>query len=105
MYNEDEAELKQTLTGVLHNYNELRADPTVPFMKHDFVVFLIADGYAGLTENFKKYATDMGFYDEEILKEGGFMEDDRNGKWKMKDMTVIMDKSAKKVPLNIIHMF
>jgi hypothetical protein len=44
------------------------------FKKHDFLVFLIADGYGGLTGNFKKYATDMGFYDEELLREKGFMD-------------------------------
>lgn len=76
MYNEDEAELKQTLSGVLTNYNELHADPSVEFEKHDFLVFLIADGYGGLSDSFKKYATDLGFFDEDMLKEKGFMDVD-----------------------------
>ena len=45
MYNEDENELKATLSGVLLNYIELRADPSLNFKKEDFVVFLISDGF------------------------------------------------------------
>jgi hypothetical protein len=45
MYNENEQELRDTLTGVLHNYNELRLDKSLNFKKEDFVVFLICDGF------------------------------------------------------------
>jgi hypothetical protein len=58
MYNEDEGELKTTLKGVIHNYNELRLDPTLDFKKEDLVVFLICDGYDRIPESFKKFATD-----------------------------------------------
>lgn len=34
MYNEDEEQLKYTLTGVLENYNELRNDSKLNFKKH-----------------------------------------------------------------------
>jgi hypothetical protein len=33
MYNEEEKELKETLRGVIHNYNELRADTDLDFKK------------------------------------------------------------------------
>ena len=33
MYNEDEDELKTTLTGVLQNYNELKRDENLGFKK------------------------------------------------------------------------
>jgi len=58
MYNEDEAELKTTLTGVIHNYNELRLDETLEFKKEDLVVFLICDGYDRIPETFRKFATE-----------------------------------------------
>ena len=45
MYNEDEHELKNTLNGVFHNYNELRIDKELNFKKEDFIVFLVVDGY------------------------------------------------------------
>lgn len=58
MYNENEQELKNTLTGVIHNYNELRIDKDLDFKKEDFVVFLVCDGYERIPESFKKYATE-----------------------------------------------
>jgi len=45
MYNENEQELRDTLTGILHNYNELRLDKKLDFKKEDCIVFLICDGY------------------------------------------------------------
>ena len=86
MYNEDVEELKSTLRGVLHNYNELRGDPTLEFKKEDFVVFLIVDGFDKLTDEFKKIATEKGFLDESVLRKKGFMERDKRNKklWKMK---------------------
>ena len=41
----DEHELKNTLNGVFHNYNELRIDKELNFKKEDFIVFLVVDGY------------------------------------------------------------
>ena len=67
MYNEDEQELKTTLSGVIHNYNELRLDNDLGFKKEDFVVFLICDGYDRIPESFKEYATDKNFFDLDIL--------------------------------------
>ena len=63
MYNENEQELKDTLTGVLQNYNELRLDPKLEFKKEDFVVFLICDGFQAIPQSFKKYAFDRQFFD------------------------------------------
>jgi hypothetical protein len=63
MYNEDEQELKNTLTGVLHNYNELRLDQSLDFKKEDFLVFLICDGFDRIPASLKKYATENSFFD------------------------------------------
>lgn len=67
MYNENEDELKNTLTGLIHNYNELRGDPKLDFKKEDFIVFLICDGYDKIPESFKKYATEKNFFDVSVL--------------------------------------
>lgn len=48
MYNEDVEELKNTLTGCLHNYNCLKIDPKTNFTKDDFLVCVIVDGYENL---------------------------------------------------------
>lgn len=56
MYNENEEELKRTLTGVLQNYNELRCDKELDFKKEDFIVFLVCDGYDRIPDSFRKYA-------------------------------------------------
>lgn len=104
MYNENEQELKDTLSGILHNYNELRSDKELNFKKEDFVVFLICDGYNAIPESFRKYATEKNFLDLEVLQQKGFMDKDREGRLKMKDMRDLMDPGVK-VPLNCIHMF
>lgn len=67
MYNEDEEELKRTLTGVIHNYNELRCDPELEFKKEDFIVFLVCDGYDRIPESFRKFAIEKQFLDIETL--------------------------------------
>ena len=56
MYNESEEELKRTLSGVFHNFNELRLDDKLKFNKEDFIVFVICDGYEHIPESFKIYA-------------------------------------------------
>lgn len=105
MYNEDENELKNTLTGVIYNYNEMRNDTNLDFKKDDMVVFLICDGYERITESFKKYAKEKGFFDAETLQDRQFLEQDRDKKWKMKDMRDLMDQGIKEHPTNIVHMF
>ena len=104
MYNEDEHELKNTLNGVFHNYNELRIDKELNFKKEDFIVFLVVDGYEQIPASFKKFATEKAFFDLDVLEQKGFMERDRDGKLGMKEMRDIMDPGVK-APLNIIHMF
>src|SRR5205085_69447 len=76
MYNENEKELKNTLAGVIYNYNELRNDESLNFKKDDFIVFLICDGYDRIPESFKKYATEKNFFDFNILKEREFVNQD-----------------------------
>lgn len=105
MYNEDEKELKNTLTGVIYNYNELRNDESLDFKKDDFIVFLICDGYDRIPDSFKKYATEKNFFSFETLRDKNFLFQDREKKWKMKDMRDIMEPGVKKIPTNIIHMF
>ena len=58
MYNEDESELKTTISGVLQNYNAMYMDPNVNLRQQDFVVVLVCDGYERIPESFKKYATE-----------------------------------------------
>jgi hypothetical protein len=53
MYNENEQELKNTLKGVILNYNELRNDESLNFKKQDFLVFLICDGFENIPDSFK----------------------------------------------------
>lgn len=67
MYNENEAELKSTLTGVLHNYNEMRLDKDLDFRKEDFVVFLICDGFDRIPKSFREYAFEKQFFDMDVL--------------------------------------
>mmetsp|Transcript_35383 Transcript_35383/g.34418 ORF Transcript_35383/g.34418 Transcript_35383/m.34418 type:complete len:137 (+) Transcript_35383:236-646(+) len=105
MYNEEEKELKDTLAGVIYNYNELRNEEELNFKKEDFVVFLICDGYDKIPKDFKKYATEKNFFDMDLLIEKGFMEQDRDKNWKMKDMRDLMTPGVKQIPTNIVHMF
>jgi hypothetical protein len=74
MYNENEAELKMTIAGVLQNYNIMNMDPDIKMRQEDLVVVLVCDGYEKIPESFKKYATENQFLDIEVLKEKGFME-------------------------------
>jgi hypothetical protein len=118
MYNEDIEELQTTIKGVISNYNELRADENLKynkkgkksrkrlFKKEDMVVFLICDGYERINDKFKQFAAAKGFFDEDLLKDKGFMcQDKETKKWKMKEMRDVMDEGVENVPLNILHMF
>ena len=58
MYNEDESELKTTMSGVLQNYNAMYLDPAVKLRQEDMVVVCVCDGYDRITEKFKAYATE-----------------------------------------------
>ena len=54
MYNENEQELKNTLRGIVHNYNCFRAeDQNFGLNKDDFCVALICDGYERIPDSFK----------------------------------------------------
>ena len=67
MYNEDENELRTTLSGCLSNYNTLKVDQTCNFTKDDFLVVLICDGYDKIPESLKQLARQKKFLDEELL--------------------------------------
>ena len=95
MYNENENELKDTMTGVLQNYNIMFKDPDVKMRQHDLVVVCVCDGFDKIPESFKKYATDNQFLDVDVLKQKGFMKEEREGQWTMKTMQELMDKSVK----------
>ena len=107
MYNEDEQELKNTLEGVLHNYNCLKLDPTTAFTKDDFTIVLVCDGYDKITEDFKKFARERHFLDEQSLVDRGFMYKDRDGKFRMKPMRDLFDDDVadEDIPQNMCHVF
>ena len=69
-------------------------DPDVQMQQQDMVVCVICDGFEQIKQGFKDYATEHKFFDIEKLKSRGFMEEDRDGKWKMKTMQDLMDKSV-----------
>lgn len=95
MYNEDEQELKNTLKGIVHNYNCFRAeDERYGLTKDDFNVTIICDGYDRIPEEFKQNARDKGFLDEELLVSRGYMSKDDKGVFKMRDLKQIMDPSV-----------
>ena len=64
MYNEDSSELKNTLRGLIHNYNCFRADPNFDLTKDDFLIFVVCDGYDRIPDDFKNLAREKGFLDE-----------------------------------------
>jgi hypothetical protein len=68
-------------------------------------VVLVCDGYEKSPDSFKKYATKNQFFDIDALKDKGFMYEDRDGTWKMKSMSELMDRNVKNIPKNVIHMF
>mmetsp|Transcript_29073 Transcript_29073/g.21058 ORF Transcript_29073/g.21058 Transcript_29073/m.21058 type:complete len:253 (+) Transcript_29073:227-985(+) len=104
MYNENEDELKTTLSGCLHNYNCLKVDEKHQFTKDDFLVVVICDGFENIPASFKEFGKEKKFYDENVLITKGFMEK-KDDKWKMKQMKDLMDPSVKKIPSNILHLF
>ena len=70
MYNEDEGELKNTLRGIVHNYNCFRAEKErYNLTKDDFCVTIICDGYERIPESFKAHAREKGFLNEDMLVE------------------------------------
>ena len=105
MYNENEAELKTTISGVLQNYNAMYMDPDIKMRQQDLVVVCVCDGFDKIPDSFKKFAKEHSFLDEDILKLKGFMKEERDGTWKMKSMNEIMDKSVEVVPKNCLHLF
>ena len=106
MYNENEAELKTTMRGVLQNYNAMYLDPEIRMRQKDMVVVCICDGFERIPDSFKEFATANKFLNVELLKQKGFMyEDKQDGKWKMKSMEDLMDKDVQNIPKNCLHMF
>ena len=107
MYNEEPKELRTALTGLLHNYNCLKLDEKHKFSKDDFLVCLIVDGYDGMKDVFKQLAREKRFLDEEVLLQKGFMELNKEGNPRMKQMKDLMDPDVKpeKVPNNLLHVF
>jgi hypothetical protein len=45
MYNEDVKEFKDTLEGVLQNYNSMYMDETLQLRRSDFIVVCVCDGF------------------------------------------------------------
>lgn len=108
MYNEDEVELKNTLKGIVHNYNCFRAeDDKYGLSKDDFVITIVCDGYDRIPDSFKALARDKGFLDEDLLVQRGFMDKDEKGTYKMKPLKDIMDNTVpeEEIPKNILHLW
>lgn len=107
MYNENEAELKATMTGVLQNYNAMYKDPDLKMRQQDLIVVCVCDGFDRIPESFKKFATDSKFFDEQLLRDKGFMTEERDGKWRMKTMEELMEKNVPEsaIPKNALHLF
>jgi len=82
-------------------------DEKMEMRQQDLVVVCVCDGYDNIPASFKKFATEKGFYDEQVLIDGGFMVKNRDGKSTMKTMDELMDKSvpSDKIPKNILHLF
>lgn len=57
MYNENEKEFMETISGVLQNYNAMYKDPLLKLRQNDLIVVLIADGYEKIPKSFIEYAT------------------------------------------------
>jgi hypothetical protein len=70
-------------------------------------VVVIVDGYENIPTSFKEVARDKGFLDEEVLFQKGFMDLDRDGNFKMKNMRDVVNEGvpAEKIPTNILHVF
>ncbi len=68
---------------------------------------VIVDGYENIPTSFKEVARDKGFLDEEVLFQKGFMDLDRDGNFKMKNMRDVVNEGvpAEKIPTNILHVF
>jgi hypothetical protein len=64
------------------------------------IVVCVCDGFDKIPKSFKKYATEKGFFDENLLREKGFMkptrDKDEKGEeiWTMKTMSELMDPSV-----------
>lgn len=97
MYNEDETELKNTLRGVIQNYNCLRLNKYTAFTKDDLFVMVVCDGYDRMAESLKTFARAKGFLDERLLVENGFMTSS-DGTYKMKDLKDCMDQNPENTP-------
>ena len=48
MYNENEQELKDTMRGVLQNYNFMCKDPRIKMQQHDLIVVCVCDGFTNI---------------------------------------------------------
>ena len=68
---------------------------------------VIVDGYENIPTSFKEVAREKGFLDEEVLFQKGFMDLDRDGNFKMKNMRDVVNEGvpAEKIPTNILHVF
>ena len=82
-------------------------DPEIKMRQQDFLVVLVCDGYERIPDSFKQYATKHKFFDEDVLKQQGFLTEERHGVLRMKTMQELMEKNVKEedIPKNILHLF
>lgn len=99
--------MRNTLSGLIHNYNLFRCDTNNDFTKDDFLVFIVCDGYDKMPESFKQFARKKHFLDEDVMIDRGYAERDKHGNVKMKSIRDIMDDDVDddEVPSNLLHVF
>ena len=67
MYNEDVFEFKQTMRGVLQNFEAMCQDPQIKMKKNDFVLVLICDGIAKIPQTMIDYLVELKALDLKVL--------------------------------------
>lgn len=66
---------------------------------------IICDGHAKIPKSFQKYARDLGFFDDQVLIEEGYMKF-IDGEVQMRTMGEIFEGfSSAQAPENFLHLF
>ena len=70
------------------------------------IVALVCDGFDKLAPEFKEFAYEKQFFDQEILRHNDFLKKNRDGNWNMKEMgELILEGREEDLPPNILHCF
>ena len=63
----------------MYNYSYLCHDASLDFQERDIMVVLVCDGFDKLSKEFKEFAREKQFYDEEQMKRGSFLKTNSEG--------------------------